>query len=203
MRGMLVSTLIAAVFVAAEEPRALTLDEAAFGDFDNAISSTNDDIGSLDPGSNTLSGSLMGDCIINILGSDCNPTTMANDTQDSLLFSVAPGHALVGVGVSSMEVTALSGLTFFVTITESAHLGSGIADANKAFAVGTDGELLDPPDRLGPALYELSLGGFQADTTGSYAFDYTLTFAVEVPEPGVPFLALAAGLGALWLLRSL
>ena len=69
---------------------------------------SNPSVGTLDPGSNTVSGSLSGNCVTTSSTLiDCNPGTVATgDTQDSFLLTVPTGYRMTSLTVTTSAVSS-------------------------------------------------------------------------------------------------
>jgi len=74
---------------------------------------SNPSVGTLDPGSNTVSGSLSGNCVTTSSTLiDCNPGTVATgDTQDSFLLTVPTGSRITSLTVTTSAVSGPAGLS--------------------------------------------------------------------------------------------
>jgi hypothetical protein len=125
-------------------------------------------VGTLDPGANTVSGTLNGNCNVG----DCNPGTVAGgDTQDSFLLTVPSGYQITSLTVTT---SAVSGPANF-----SASMELRTAAAVVQFTPflsplnGTTANLLTAPVAAG--VYALSIYGQQASAPGAFSLNWSVT----------------------------
>lgn len=132
---------------------------------------TNVSIGTLDPGANTVSGSLAGICNIG----DCNPHPDSGpntDTQDSLTLTVPNGYQITSLTVTSSITTSPANFSLSMEL----DLASGGFVTSTPFLSplnGTTGNLLSSP--VGANEYRLSIYGQQATAAGAYSLNWSVT----------------------------
>ena len=128
-------------------------------------------IGTLDPGANTVSGSLNGNCLVGTYGLYCNPGTAAGgDTQDSLLLTVPAGYQITSLTVTTSNVSGPSGFSASMELRTQAatvQFTPFLSPLN-----GTTGNLLTAP--AGAGVYALSIFGQNASTTGAFSLNWSI-----------------------------
>lgn len=193
--------LLSAVFNALALPSyALTVDELS--DFSDGASPSNTNVGTLDIGFNSFNGNLNGECS----NGDCNGIgSQFDDTQDSILFTVASGTEVISFSLFT-EGGGPSGLTIsaaiFGTIGVS-DIGAFQSVINVPINGNADGTLVNGP--LGAGVYSLSAYGGSSTDDGGFGAFWSIDLEVaEVTNPvplpaGLPLLL--AGVGAFGLMR--
>ena len=181
------------------------------GDFSDSLSPSSQNVGQVMIGTNTISGSLAGNCIFDpdFNMNDCNPATGGGDAQDSFLFDLGAGLEVTDVFLTVSSLAAPVG--FHLTVT-SQGFGFGTDDffALLPGSNFTSGDLLQLGGNFASVVGDvvaLTVFGSFADQEGAYAFDWQLALDVQatptaqLPAPGA-FLPMAAGLvGIGWLRR--
>jgi len=177
-------SMLCALVLGATSAQAVVIVETT--DFNNASSffPFASNIGTLDVGSNSVSGTLAGTCE----PFDCNPASgVAQDNQDSFLFTIDAGAKLVTGNILASFVTSIPFMTYSISIRS---MVSTIFQEN--YAVGTGGDfLVSVPDGIEAGTYSLSVFGQSGGPlAGTYALEYDLSLgvaAVSVPMPaGLP-----------------
>jgi carbonic anhydrase/acetyltransferase-like protein (isoleucine patch superfamily) len=135
-------------------------------------------IGTLDPGTNTVSGSLAGNCVIG----DCNGIS-AGDTQDSLTFTVPAGYQVTSITIGTSVISSPAGFTATMSVAAPKTPPPGIITViPTTFLVlnSTTGNLVTTP--LGPGVYSLSVFGQGASAAGSYSLNWSASiFSAAIP----------------------
>ncbi|MET0069795.1 MAG: hypothetical protein ABW096_07115 [Candidatus Thiodiazotropha sp.] len=138
-------------------------------------------VGTLDLGTNRISGTLSSECVAGTFACNMVPGT---DSQDSFLLQIDQNTRIDTLFVSTSNVTGPTGFSSSFDLRDA----STILVSEPDMAInGTTGNLLD--SALGAGLYSLSLIGRQALGAGLY----TLDWSVEVNASPVPIPA------AIWL----
>jgi len=144
-------------------------------DFPGGLNYTFDpNVGTLDPGTNTVSGSLAGNCFVNATfgGIDCNPGTVAGgDTQDSLLITIPTGYQVTSVTVTTSAVSGPAGLSASIELDSPV---SGVVQFTPFLSPlpGTTGNLITTP--IGAGVYAISVFGQQATATGAFSLNWSV-----------------------------
>lgn len=180
MRGWIASLV---GLVLATQANAATITES--GDLPNAFPPV---IGILDPGINTISGSIAGDCNLSgICGSPGDPT-------DAFYVTVLPGHEITAISLFSSG-SAPAGYTSFAGVI---GLGTVVLPLGVPYVVPITGT-------LGAGDYYFFFSENDASGPGTYLANWQTTVTVAasaaVPLPAAGWLMLA-GLGALTLRRK-
>jgi hypothetical protein len=149
-------------------------------DYPGGLSFASDpSVGTLDPGSNTVSGSLLGNCVFNATFSnvDCNPGTVAGgDTQDSFLLTVPTGYRMTSLTVTTSAVSGPAGLSASMEL-DSATAGPVVFTPFLSPLPGTTGNLLTAPVAAG--VYAISMFGQQASAAGAYSLNWSVAMNLE------------------------
>ena len=152
-------------------------------DFPGGVNFTYDpSVGTLDPGANTVSGSLNGNCLSGTYGLSCNPGTAAGgDTQDTFLLTVPNGYQITSLTVTTSAVSGPAGLSASMEL-DSTAAPVQFTPFLSPFP-GTTGNLLTAP--VGAGVYAVSVFGQQATATGpfSLAWSVALNLAPVVVSP--------------------
>lgn len=182
------------------------------GDFSDSLSPSSQNVGQVAFGTNTISGSLAGNCIFDpsFNWNDCNPASGGGDAQDSLLFDLGAGLEVTDVFLTVSNIVAPDG---FQLSASSQGFGFGADDFFASFPATTSttvGDLLQLSGIFMSVVGDvvgLSVFGGIADQEGAYALDWQFAVFVretpiaQLPAPGA-FLPIAAGLvGIGWLRR--
>ncbi len=149
-------------------------------------------LGELDPGLNTISGSLAGLCLFE----GCNSDNGApDDQQDSFLIKVGSGFQLDGLTVTISNSSGVSGFTAGIEF----DIPSSITPIYvHSFPLNATSENLLADSVLPASIYNISMFGHRALGGGEYAFDYTVRLNVSpVPIPAAIWL-FGAGLCGLF-----
>lgn len=135
-------------------------------------------VGTLDPGSNTVSGSLSGNCVASSFsGADCNPGTVAGgDTQDSFLLTVPTGYQLTSLTVTTSAVSGPAGLSASISL-DSPTAGNVLFTPFLSPLPGTTANLLSTPVAAG--VYGISMFGQQASAAGAYSLNWSVAMTLE------------------------
>jgi hypothetical protein len=143
-------------------------------DFPNGISPSDPSVGTLDPGANTVSGSLSGSCLVNTYNAiDCNPGSSAvGDAQDSLVLTVPAGYQITSLTVTT---SAVSGPTNFSASMELDTFPVAAVQFTPFLSPlnGTTVNLLTNP--VGPGVYGLSVFGQRAAAIGPFSLSWSVT----------------------------
>jgi hypothetical protein len=125
-------------------------------------------VGILEPGGNTVAGTLAGFCVIN----DCNGVG-AGDTQDSFKVTVPSGYSIQSLTVTTANVAGPAG--FSVTV----NLRSPVSDLiPTTFVVlgGTTANLVASP--IGAGEYSFSIFGQIASQAGPYSLSWSIAIQI-------------------------
>jgi hypothetical protein len=175
------SVLVLGFFALSAVPAALAIDAVETADFPGGVSfATNPSIGTLEPGANTVSGSLNGNCVIG----DCNGVA-AGDTQDSLLFTVPAGYQVTSLTVTTSAVAGPTGFSLSMDLrspTANIHFTPFLSPLP-----GTTDNLLAAPVSAG--VYAISIFGQQASAAGAFSLNWSVAMnlapVVESPSTAV------------------
>ena len=140
-------------------------------------------VGALDPGGNTVSGSLAGNCV----PGDCNGIS-AGDTQDSFKFTVPAGQQITSLTVTTSNVVGPAGFTATtslrsptITVIPTTFLSLG----------GTTANLVASP--IGAGEYSISVFGQGASAAGAFSLNWSVAITVapivvndDADNDGVP-----------------
>lgn len=152
--------------------------------------------GTLDVGSNTISGNLTGNCLL--VPGGCNSNFWLEDSGDTIYFAVAPGTRLDRLTVDYAGASGPSGFTFSVFLTNQTQ--SAIANPWPIYATtpSPSGDLLDKKFTDGVftgGVYSLSIFGQTAFEPGPFSMPYSFNLEVSaVPEPASAALMFCGGL---------
>jgi hypothetical protein len=134
--------------------------------------SSNPSVGTLDPGANTVSGSLAGNCLVDSFGLSCNPPQAAGggDTQDSFLLTVPTGYQMTSITVTTSNVTGPAGLSASLDV----HSPTGVVLFTPFLSPfpGTTANLLTAPIAAG--VYAVSVFGQQAAAPGAFSLNWSV-----------------------------
>jgi hypothetical protein len=136
-------------------------------------------VGTLDPGSNTVSGSLLGNCEVNAFtsGIDCNPGTVAGgDTQDSFLLTVPTGFRMTSLTVTTSAVSGPAGLSASMEL-DSPTAGTVQFTPFLSPLPGTTANLISNP--VGAGVYAISIFGQQASAVGAFSLNWSVAMNLE------------------------
>jgi hypothetical protein len=161
----------------------LTASVAAFTitettDYPNGVSFSSDpNVGTLDPGANTVSGSLSGNCVFDD-HFDCNPPQIlaGGDTQDSFLITVPTGYQITSLTVTTSNVTGPAGLSASLEL-DSPTAGSVLFTPFLTPLSGTTANLITTP--LGAGIYAVSVFGQQANATGAFSLNWSVAMTLS------------------------
>ncbi len=159
-------------------------------DFSNSLSLGSDNIGTLSTGLNSVSGSLTGECVDRGLLIDCSFSGV--DTQDSILFTLPTGFAIVEVFVRVMNVTGPALISFSSSAIPAAGIDNFIGVPGGSALHG-----ISPAGGFGPLALEFTspnlisanIFGRSGLGVGEYTADYNIALRVEeidaspIPEP--------------------
>ncbi len=171
---------------------ALTVTE--INDFDGSASFSafgESNIGVLDSGINSISGSLAGQCS-GFVG--CNGSS-AGDTQDSFLIEIAAGSKITGIYTTTSNVAGPANFNVSLSAYKNSFannilfVGSLPINSSSLNLLLTDAQ---------PALYSINIFGQNASESGLYSLDYTVQ--IEVSSVPVPAAAWLFGSGLLGLI---
>lgn len=140
-------------------------------------------IGLLDLGINTISGSMAGTCV----PGDCNGAS-AGDTQDSFLIEIAPGFKIDTVFATTSNIIAPTGFSSSLSVYKDAF-SNNVLSTHMPFNTSSTNLLLTESEA---GLYSFSVYGQSAAEAGTFSLDYSLQ--VEVSAVPVP--------AAIWLFGS-
>lgn len=146
---------------------AITITETA--DYPGGVSLSDPNVGTLDSGANTVSGSLNGSCNVG----DCNPGDgLHGDTQDSFLVTVPTGYQITSLTVTTSSV---SGPMNFSASFELRNSSLTVVQSTPFLSPlnGTTANLLSAPASSGT--YVISVFGQQANAAGAYSLNWTVT----------------------------
>ena len=173
---------LSALFVAAPAA-AVTITEGV-----DYVDGANPNVGTVDVGITTISGTISGDCTGAIAPFAC---TTGADPRDTFTFDLAVGAEIVGIEVDLVSgVSGPAGFTLELGVDDG---GGAAVFSNLLPGVYA----LVPLDPLVSAI-TLEIAGYDADAGGPFSVDWTATveaIAVNVPTPlPLSLLACAAGL---------
>lgn len=143
-------------------------------------------IATLDPGTNTVSGALAGNCV----NGDCNPASGGGDAQDSLNVTVPAGFQITSYTVTSANWSGPAGLRVTTQVGEANDVCPPFPCFTTAIPVsdltqnGTTPNLVPAGSPLGPGKYAVSVFGQSAPAaaTGPFSLDWTVTmFLAAIP----------------------
>jgi len=144
------------------------------------------DLGLLDAGINTVSGSLAGNCVDEPpYGISCDPASGGGDAQDSFVVQVGTGYQIDSLFVSTSNV---SGPTSFSASFNMRDPSNNYVASNYALPLGsTTSNLVLTP--IGPGQYSISMYGQGASAEGPYTLDYSIELNVStIPVPAAVWL---------------
>ena len=135
-------------------------------------------VGTLDPGANTVSGSLAGNCVLNTNFNfiDCNPGTVAGgDTQDSFNITVPAGYQITSLTVGTSNVSGPASFSATMSLERNASPSPPVNVIPTTFLAlgGTTANLVTSP--IGAGEYAVSVFGQSASTTGAFSLNWTVT----------------------------
>jgi hypothetical protein len=156
---------------------AFALDFTETTDFLGGINFTfGPSVGTLDPGANTVSGSLRGNCVVSIFSPiDCNTGhPVDGDTQDSFNLTVPAGYQITSLTVTTSNFFGPNGFdaTIEVDKAPSPPLNTVIPVTNLT-ANGPTANLVTTP--LGEGVYAISVFGQRASALGAYSLSWSVT----------------------------
>lgn len=157
---------------------AFAFDAIEATDYPGGVNFTsNPNVGTLDPGANTVSGSLAGFCLVGTFGRSCNPGTVAGgDTQDSPLFTVPVGYQVTSVTVTTSAVTGPAGFSATMSVDAPKTPPPGLVSIiPTTFLVlnGTTANLVATP--IGAGTYALSVFGQNASADGAFSMNWSVS----------------------------
>lgn len=125
-------------------------------------------VGTLDPGGNTVSGSLAGNCVIG----DCNGIS-AGDTQDSFKITVPAGHQITSLTVATSNVSGPAGFTATMSLRSPT---TTVIPTTFLVLNGTTGNLVT--SSIGAGEYSISVFGQGASAAGPFSLDWSIAIDV-------------------------
>ncbi len=178
--------VLALVALGSAPASAITVSETT--DFDNSASFAwyASSVGLLDPGVNTISGSLDGNCLDTAYGLSCNPGTLeGGDTQDSFQLEVGSGYAINSLTVTTSNVSGPAGFSASFNLRDSSY--AVLASDYSLPLDSTTPDLI--VSAIGAGLYSISMFGQTASEIGAYSLDYSIEINVSaVPVPAAAWL---------------
>jgi hypothetical protein len=138
-------------------------------DFPGGVNPFNPSIGTLDPGANSVVGTLNGNCNIG----DCNPPS-GGDTQDSFRLTVPAGFQITSLTVTTSAVSGPTNLS--VSMQLSGSSGTVKFEPFLTPLPGTTANLLSAP--VGAGTYDLSIFGQQATAAGAYSLNWSVAMTL-------------------------
>lgn len=191
MKKLILSALLV---LCANSAKAITVTE--IGDFSGGASFSpfgESDIGLLDSGINTISGSLAGDCV----PSDCNGAS-AGDTQDSFLIEIAPGFKIDAVIGTTSNVNGPAGFSSSLSVYKDTF-SNNVLFTNMPVNSTSPSLFLT---EVGTGEYSFSVFGQGASEAGAFSLDYSLQIEVSaVPIPAAAWLFGSGLLGLIGIAR--
>ena len=136
-------------------------------------------VGTLDPGTNTVSGSLNGNCVVSSFtgGIDCNPgIALGGDSQDSFLITVPTGFQITSIRVTTSNVSGPAGLSASLDL-QAPVAGDVLFIPFLTPLDGTTNNLITTP--LGAGVYAVSVFGQQATATGAFSLNWSLAMTLS------------------------
>jgi len=173
------TVILALVLCLALAVTAFAFDAIEATDYPGGVNFTfNPNVGTLDPGANTVSGSLNGFCLTEpIYGRSCNPATAAGgDTQDSPLFTVPVGYQVSSLTVTTSAVSGPTGFTATMSVDAPKIPPPGLVSViPTTFLVlnGTTANLVATP--IGAGTYALSVFGQNASADGAFSLNWSVS----------------------------
>lgn len=134
-------------------------------------------VGILDPGENSITGELAGDCVPD----SCNNDPNEGDTQDSFRVSVPSGMKIAAFTVTTTHVIAPDG--FSATASLRSPTVQEIIPTSFLVLDGTTGNLLVQEILEGE--YSISVYGQDSEQTGFFTFEWTV--AIELVDVSLLF----------------
>jgi len=169
------------LILSANLANAVTVTE--IGDFNGSASFSTwgeSDIGLLDSGINTISGSLAGTCV----PWDCNGAS-AGDSQDSFLIEIAPGFKIDSIVATTANIIAPAGFSSSLGVYKDSFSNT-VLWTYMPFNTSSAALLLS---ESGTGLYSFSVYGQGASEAGDFSLDYSLQIGVSaVPIPAAVWL---------------
>src|SRR5688500_6325573 len=176
MFGLLIWSTAAVAALTVSE----TTDYTAFVSF-----SLNPNVGTLETGANTVSGSLAGTCTTGPAGCNPPPSLGLGDTQDSFLITVPVGYEITNLTVTTSAVAGPTG--FSAGLTVRSPTGIIVPTFYLSPLPGTTGNQLTTP--IGSGVYAISVSGREASAAGNYSMSWmvsmTLTSLSVSPEDAI------------------
>ena len=167
------------LILSANLANAVTVTEV--GDFNGSASFSQwgeSNIGLLDSGINTISGSLAGTCV----PGDCNS---AGDSQDSFLIEIASGFKIDSIIATTANIIAPADFSSSLSVYQDAF-SNNVLRTYMPFNTSSAALLLS---ESGTGLYSFSVYGQNASEAGDFSFDYSLQIGVSaVPVPAAVWL---------------
>ena len=142
-------------------------------------------IGTVDFGTNTIMGSLHGDCVVIGPRAECN-STLGQDEQDSFVFTL-PVSAAISISVTTLG----SGPDGFVP--QFSLLRQSSSQFQRLARLPLNDDAVVVSETLPADLYDITLVGRTANAGGPYSFAYSI--AIVVPEPSTGLLVTFGLLG--------
>jgi acetyltransferase-like isoleucine patch superfamily enzyme len=129
-------------------------------------------VGVLDPGANTVSGSLNGTCVIG----DCNNGVTSGDSQDSFVVTAPAGYQITGISVTTANVTGPTNFSLSLEVRNSASQAVAFVPFLSPLN-GTTANLLANP--IGADAYRFSVYGQQASAAGPFSVNWSVAITLE------------------------
>ncbi|NNE39571.1 MAG: VPLPA-CTERM sorting domain-containing protein [Marinicaulis sp.] len=189
MKKQFVSMIAASCMLAGANAFALTVSETA--EFSNELLLTSENIGALDAGVNTISGSLEGFCLVRIppSGNSCTGSGLVeSDFADAMIFELGSGQAIVAAELEVTNLTAPDGLSIgLISRTDSPVFGlDGLNPELFTNILVAEGirVLILPGEVIGD-LFGMRVE-VDSSSTGDFSLDWTVRLTVEDTAPEIP-----------------
>jgi acetyltransferase-like isoleucine patch superfamily enzyme len=170
-RGTTIFSLLVYVVTSVGLTSATTVTETT--DFPGGLSfSPGVSVGTLDPGTNTVSGSLAGSCVIG----DCNGIG-AGDTQDSFNITVPAGYQITSLTVATSSVSGPAGFTATMSVAQPSPTPpppiTTVIPTTFLTLNGSTVNLIATP--LAAGTYGISVFGQGASAAGAYSLNWSVS----------------------------